>query len=321
MDALTAILTTATLAATIRAATPIALAALGGIFSERGGVINIGLEGMMLSGAFAAVGFSYWSSALGLPDLVCVMIGVIAALVLSTLVAAIHAFVTIKLRADQVVSGVAINILALGVSGLLLERLFNVTGNSPAVPDMGTMPIPILKDIPFLGEVLFNHQPIVYLMLIAVPVSAYTISRTKFGLRLRAVGEKPDAIDTVGVNVHRLRFTGVALSGLLAGLAGVYLSLGQLNFFGENMTAGRGFIALAAVIFGNWRPWGAFGAALLFGFADAAQIALQNSGVAIPSDFLLMLPYVVTLVALAGFVGESRPPEAIGVPYPVEETT
>ncbi len=320
MDVLFTILSAATLAAMIRAATPLALAAMGGIFSERGGVINIALEGIMLTGAFTAVLFSYIGDSLGWNQTLSALLGVTAALVFGVVIALIHAYFSITLRVNQLVSGVAINLLAFGITGLLLQQVFDVSGNSPAVPDMKPLPIPLLSDIPFFGTILFDHQPIVYVMLISVPISAYIINRTTFGLRLRAAGDKPEAIDTVGVDVHRLRYIGVAMFGMFAGLAGAYLSLGQLNFFSEGMTAGRGFIALAAVIFGGWRPWPAFGAALLFGFSDAAQIALQNSGVSVPSDFLLMAPYVITLVALAGFIKKAIPPAAIGQPYPLEET-
>ncbi len=321
MDVILTILSAATIAATLRAATPLALAAMGGIFSERGGVINIALEGIMLTGAFAAVIFSNFGASVGLSPGFSALLGVLAAVGLGLAIALVHAYFSITMRVNQIVSGVAINLLAFGLTGLLLKLIFNVSGNSPAVPDMKPIAIPFLADLPFVGTVLFNHQPMVYVMFLGVAFSAYVIKNTTFGLRLRAAGDKPEAIDTVGVNVHRVRYIGVAMSGVFAGLAGAYLSLGQLNFFSEGMTAGRGFIALAAVIFGNWRPWPAFGAALLFGFADAAQIALQNSGLNVPSDFLLMAPYVVTLIALAGFIKKAIPPAAIGQPYPVEETT
>ncbi len=321
MEVIGAILSTATIAAMIRSATPLTLAAMGGIFSERGGVINIALEGIMLTGAFTAVLFSTIGASIGLPPGASAMLGVFAAVTFGLVIALIHAYFSITLRVNQIVSGVAINMLAFGITGLLLQLIFNVTGNSPAAPDMKPMPIPLLADIPVLGPILFQHQPIVYAMFLAVPLSAFLIKSTPYGLRLRAAGDKPAAIDTVGVDVHRVRYIGVGLSGVFAGLAGAYLSLGQLNFFSEGMTAGRGFIALAAVIFGNWRPWQAFGAALLFGFSDAVQIALQNAGVTVASDFLLMAPYVVTLVALAGFIKKAVPPAAIGQPYPAEETT
>lgn len=315
MDLLLSIFTVSLFAATIRAATPLILAALGGIFSERSGIVNIALEGIMLVGAFFAMMISYFGAQLGLPPLASAFAGMLGAIVFGFLISMIHAVISIRFRADQVVSGVAINILALGLTGFLLQLIFNTSGNSPSVPSLSAMPIPILSSIPILGDIFFNQSPIVYIALLAVPISSFVLFRTPLGLRLRSVGEHPQAADTVGINVFSLRYLGVGLSGVLAGLAGAYLSIGQLNIFTEGMTNGRGYIALAAVIFGKWNPWGALGACLLFGFADAIQISLQNAGVNIPSDFLLMLPYVLTLIALAGFIGRSRPPAAAGVPY------
>ncbi len=315
MDILLSVFSVALFASTIRSATPLILAALGGIFSERSGIVNIALEGIMLTGAFFAMVSSYLGSQLGLPPWLSAWSGVLAAMLFGFLISMIHAVVSIRYRADQIVSGVAINILALGLTGFLLQRIFNVSGNSPSVPNLPAAPIPGLSRIPILGPILFNQPPIVYLALIAVPVAAFILFRLPLGLRLRSVGEHPQAADTVGINVFRLRYLGVGVSGVLAGLAGAYLSIGQLNIFAENMTNGRGYIALAAVIFGKWHPWGAFGACLLFGLADAIQISLQNAGVNIPSEFLLMFPYVLTLIALAGFIGKSNPPEAVGVPY------
>lgn len=315
MEVLLSIFSVTLFASTLRAATPLILAALGGIFSERSGVVNIALEGIMLIGAFFAMVISYYGNQFGLPPLVSAILGAVGAMVFGFLISMIHAVISIRFRADQVVSGVAINILALGLTGFLLQLIFNTSGNSPSVPSLAAMPIPGLASIPILGDILFNQSPFIYVALIAVPVSAFVLFRWPVGLRLRAVGEHPKAADTVGVDVFKLRYLGVGLSGFLAGLAGAYLSIGQLNIFTEGMTNGRGFIALAAVIFGKWNPWGAAAACLLFGFADAIQIALQNAGVRIPSEFLLMLPYVLTLIALAGFIGRSRPPAALGVPY------
>ena len=315
MDVFLSIFTVALFASTIRAATPLLLAALGGIFSERSGIVNIALEGIMLTGAFFAMLFSYMGNQWGLPDWASAWLGVLAAVFFGYLISMIHAVVSIRYQADQIVSGVAINILALGLTGFLLQRIFDISGNSPSVPSLGAWPIPGLSSIPILGPIFFNQPPVVYLALIAVPITAFVLFRTPLGLRLRSVGEHPKAADTMGINVFRLRYLGVALSGVLAGLAGAYLSIGQLNIFAEDMTNGRGFIALAAVIFGKWNPWGAFGACLLFGLADAIQISLQNAGVNIPSEFLLMFPYILTLIALAGFIGRSNPPAAVGVPY------
>jgi simple sugar transport system permease protein len=315
MDTLLSVFSVALFASTLRAATPLILAALGGIFSERSGIVNIALEGIMLVGAFFAMVVSYGANQVGLPPLASALLGLLSAIFFGWFVSMIHAVVSIRYRADQIVSGVALNILALGLTGFLLQLIFNTSGNSPSVPNLPAAPIPLLSSIPILGPIFFNQPPLVYVALIAVPISSFVLFRTPLGLRLRSVGEHPQAADTVGVNVFSLRYLGVALSGVLAGMAGAYLSIGQLNIFSENMTNGRGFIALAAVIFGKWNPWGALGACLLFGFFDAVQISLQSAGVNIPSEFLLMLPYVVTLLALAGFVGRSTPPAAAGVPY------
>ena len=315
MDLFFSVFSVALFASTIRAATPLILAALGGVFSERSGIVNIALEGIMLIGAFFAVIISYYAAQLGFPPLASALLGLAGAVVFGILISMIHAVVSIQFRADQVVSGVALNILALGLTGFLLQLIFETSGNSPSVPNLPATAIPGLSSIPIVGDIFFNQPPIVYLALLAVPLSAFVLYKTPLGLRLRSVGEHPQAADTMGINVFKLRYLGVALSGVLAGLGGAYLSLGQLNIFTENMTNGRGFIALAAVIFGKWNPWGAAGACLLFGLADAIQISLQNAGVNIPSEFLLMFPYVVTLIALAGFIGQSRPPAASGVPY------
>ncbi|HEX2488107.1 MAG TPA: ABC transporter permease [Blastocatellia bacterium] len=279
----------ALIASTIRLSTPLILAALGGLYSERGGVINIALEGMMLAGAFTAAvvtvfTHSPWAGLLG---------AVIAGLV----VAALHAVVTINYRADQVVSGAAINILFLGVPALLSGALFESTGATPQLPRDQTLP-----------------NTLVYLAFILVAVSAYVIYRTRFGLRLRAVGENPEAAMAAGVSVTRMRYAGVLISGALAALGGAYLSIGQSSLFTRNMTAGRGFIALAALIFGKWDPVGALLACLFFGFAEAVAIRMQGT-VDIPNQFIQMIPYVLTMVVLAGWIGRATPPKALGTPY------
>lgn len=280
--------------ATLRAATPLVITALGGLLSERAGVVNIALEGMMLIGAFAAVVVSYYT---GNPWL-----GLIGSMAAGGAFAFIHALVSIKYKADQTVSGTAINILASGLTIFLLNVLFNVSGTSPQV-----------AKLPTWGP--FN--PLVYLSLILVVVVHLFIYYTPAGLRLRAIGEHPSAADTVGINVIKLRYIYVVISGMLAGISGASLSLGDLNVFVKEMTAGRGFIALAAVIFGKWTPLGALGAALLFGFADAMQMRLQ--GIGIPSQFIQMIPYIFTMIALAGFVGKSTAPAASGKPYDKSE--
>jgi ABC-type uncharacterized transport system permease subunit len=297
------------LASMIRLSTPLILAAIGGMYSERSGVINIALEGIMLAGAFTAAAVTVFTQN--------PWIGLLAAAVAGLMVSLIHAVASIQFKADQVVVGTAINILFLGVPALVSGALFESTGSTPQLPREQTLPdwnIPGIESIPVLSQLLSGHKPIVYIALAAVPVSYYVLFRTRFGLRLRAVGENPEAADTAGVSVARMRYAGVMLSGLLAGIGGAYLSIGQNSLFTRNMTAGRGFIALAALIFGKWHPVGAFLACLLFGLADAISIRMQGV-VDIPVQFIQIIPYVLTLVVLAGFIGRAIPPRAIGIPY------
>jgi simple sugar transport system permease protein len=297
----------------VRLSTPLILAALGGMYSERGGVINIALEGIMLAGAFTAAAVTVLTHN--------PWIGLVAAAAAGFAVALIHGIASIGFRADQVVVGTAINILFLGAPALVSGALFESTGSTPPLPREETLPdwhIPIVREIPVLRELFSGHKPLVYLALALVPLSYYVMFRTRFGLRLRAVGESPEAADTAGVSVSRIRYAGVLLSGLLAGIGGAYLSIGQNSLFTRNMTAGRGFIALAALILGKWHPVGAFLACLLFGFADAVAIRMQ--GVApVPVQFIQMIPYILTLVVLAGFIGRAIPPKAIGKPYLKEQ--
>src|SRR5437868_10279326 len=297
------------LASMIRLATPLILAALGGLYSERSGVINIALEGIMLAGAFTAAAVTVFTHN--------PWIGMLTAMIAGLLVVGIHAVASIQFKANQVVVGMAINILFLGVPALVSGALFESTGSTPQLPREQTLPdwtIPGIDRIPVLSQLLSGHKPIVYLALLAVPLSYYVLFRTRFGLRLRAVGENPEAADTAGVSVAGMRYAGVLLSGVLAGLGGAYLSIGQNSLFTRNMTAGRGFIALAALIFGKWHPVGAFLACLLFGLADAVAIRMQGV-VNIPVQFIQIIPYVLTLVVLAGFIGRAIPPRAIGEPY------
>ena len=296
------------IASTIRLSTPLILAALGGLYSERGGVINIALEGIMLAGAFTAASVTVFSHN--------PWIGVLAAMAAGTLVALIHGLATIKYRADQVVSGTAINILFLGVPALLSGALFDSTGATPQLPREQVLPdftVFASERSPLLASV-FNQKPLVYLALLAVPATWYLLRKTRFGLRLRAVGENPEAADTAGVSVIKMRFTGVLISGALAALGGAYLSIGQNSLFTRNMTAGRGFIALAALIFGKWDPVGAFLACVLFGFAEAVAIRMQGT-VNIPNQFIQLIPYVLTMVVLAGLIRRATPPRSLGVPY------
>ena len=297
------------LASMVRLSTPLILAALGGMYSERAGVINIALEGIMLAGAFTAATVTVFAHN--------PWIGLIAAAGAGVLVALIHAIASIEFKADQVVVGTAINILFLGVPALVSGALFESTGSTPQLAREQTLPdwnIPVIESIPVLSQLFSGHKPIVYIALAMVPISYYVLFRTRFGLRLRAVGENPEAADTAGVSVARMRYAGVLLSGLLAGVGGAYLSIGQNSLFTRNMTAGRGFIALAALIFGKWHPVGAFLACLLFGLADAISIRMQGV-VSIPVQFIQIIPYVLTLVVLAGFIGRAIPPRAIGIPY------
>jgi simple sugar transport system permease protein len=286
------ILSIAILYSTIRLATPLLLAALGGMFSERSGVINIALEGLMLAGAFTAATVTHFA---GSP-----WVGLGAAIGAGLFVALIHAVACIKFNADQVVSGTAINIMFLGVPALIGGAIFESTGATPQIPE---------------GQLL-RYAPSVIAFLL-VPISWYVLYHTPFGLRLRAVGENPEAADTAGVSVARIRYTGVLLSGALAAMAGAYLSIGQSSLFTRNMSAGRGFIALAALIFGKWRPVQTMLACLLFGFAEAVSIQMQGV-TTVPVQFIQIIPYVLTMVVLAGFIGQSRAPKAIGVPYQKE---
>ncbi|MCL4394869.1 MAG: ABC transporter permease [Chloroflexi bacterium] len=295
------------LAATLRMATPLIYAAIGAVVTERSGVMNIGIEGMMLFGAFTAVAGSYYT---GNP-----WIGVLAAMVVGGLLGLLHAWASITLRADQIVSGVAINLLAVGVPNFLLIALWHQPGASPIVTGIPLVRVPLLADLPVVGQFFASQDLLAYGALAAVVIAQFVMFRTPFGIHLRSVGEHPRAADSVGLDVTRLRYYSVIFSGVMAGLGGAYLSIAELSVFTKQMTQGRGFIAMGAMIFGKWTPLGGFGACLLFGFADALQLALQTSGVPIPADLLISIPYVLTLVALAGFVGRAVAPAAIGKPY------
>ncbi|HUE82557.1 MAG TPA: ABC transporter permease [Pyrinomonadaceae bacterium] len=303
---MTELFTIALIWSTVRLATPLILAALGGMFSERSGVINIALEGKMLAGAFTAAAITYAADAkLGLGAF-SPWLGLLAGVGAGMLVAAIYAVVCIRFKADQVVSGMAINILMIGVPGFLSGAFFQSSGSTPQIPK----------------EHLIPWTPIVIAFSLVV-LTWYVLYRTPFGLRLRSVGENPGAADAAGVNVARLRYSGVLLAGALAGIGGAYLSIGQSSLFTRNMTAGRGFIALAALIFGKWRPVQTMLACLLFGFTEAVSIQMQGvvklpSGEDIPVQFIQMVPYVLTIIVLAGFIGQSRPPQALGRPYQKE---
>ncbi len=292
------IFTIALIFSTIRTATPLLLAALGGLYSERAGVINIALEGLMLAGAFTAAAVTHYA---GSP-----WAGLVAGILAGVAVAAVHAVACIRFNADQVVSGTAINILMTGVPAMLSGALFLSSGSTPQIPKDDLIP----------------WTPVV-LALLLVGVTWYVLYRTPFGLRLRAVGENPEAADAAGVGVTRVRYSAVLLSGALAAIGGAYLSIGQSSLFTRNMTSGRGFIALAALIFGKWRPVQTMLACLLFGFAEAVAIQMQGvklpSGDEIPVQFINIVPYVLTIVVLAGFIGHSRAPRSLGIPYQKEK--
>jgi general nucleoside transport system permease protein len=304
------VLTAGVLASTLRFATPLAFAAMGGIFSERSGVVNIGLEGMMLTGAFFAVWGSIWSGSW--------IVGLLMAMVFGALLALIHAFFSIHLRADQIVSGFAVNFLALGVTGYLFSDLYSSGIQTKDVSRVPTLSLNFLHDIPgignFLHDVLGGLSLLVWLMFLAVGLTYVVLFRTPLGLRIRSVGEHPRAADTVGISVYGIRYLAVTTSGVLAALGGAFLSIGFVGTFSENMTSGRGFIALAAVIFGKWRPGLAFMATLLFGFGFALAIPLQREA-GISENLVSTFPYILTLVAVAGLIGRSIPPAADGRPY------
>jgi simple sugar transport system permease protein len=293
--------------ATLEAAALLLLPALGGVISERSGVVNIAMEGMMLTGAFFAVVADLafqnpWLAAL---------VGIGA----GGLMALIHAVVSIRFRADQIVSGIAINIFAAGLTLFLVNRIYGLqdighVGQANLLPYVN---VPILDQIPFVGRVLFQQNVVVYAALILLVLVNIVLFRTRLGLRIRAVGEHPQAADTAGINVYAIRYGAVITSGLLSGLAGAFLAIGISNTFVPNMTDGRGYIALAAMIFGKWRPFGAFIACLIFGFGQAIYDA--NSVIHVSQYLLSMLPYVLTLIVLAGVVGRSIPPANDGIPY------
>ena len=293
-------------AAMLRYATPLMFAAIGGLFSERSGVVNIGLEGMMLMGAFFAIlaadKTDSWVGGL--------LIGVAAGGAL----AVVHAFFSIHLRADQIVGGTAINFLAAGITGYLFIDVYGQEGTPTDTPSIPDVHLGFVKDVPFLGDIFGQLNLMIWLGLGLVVVTWLVMFRTPIGLRIRAVGEHPRAADTVGINVYAIRYGAVILSGMLAAAGGAYLSIGFVNSFNENMTAGRGFIALAALIFGAWRPFGAAAACMLFGFSSGlAQRLPEYSQSA--SVLFQALPYVLTLIAVAGVIGRSIPPAAVGRPY------
>jgi simple sugar transport system permease protein len=307
------------LASSIRLSVPLILACLAGLWSERSGIVDIGLEGKMLAGAFAAAAAttvfgSVWA-------------GLFFALIVSVAMALIHGYASINQKGNQVVSGVAINMLAAGLALVLGNTWFGEGGRTPALqPDQRFMPMMLpghisLHDVPVIGwiyQIVSGHSLLTYVALALVPITAWALAKTRFGLRLRAVGENPHAVDTAGISVAWLRYRAVIIAGMLCGLAGAFLSTSLAAGFIKDMSAGRGFMALAALIFANWRAWPALGACLLFGFLGALGNHLQGVeilGFPMPVQFVNMLPYVLTVILLAGFIGKSIPPKASGIPY------
>ena len=309
---------------TIRIATPLIFCAMAGIFSERSGIIDIGLEGKMLLSAFVAASATFLT---GSP-----WIGLLSAVLASGFTSLIHAFACITNKGDQVISGLAINILASGLTITVGIALFSRGGQTPPLnSDQRFMPIDfpfqnLVDNIPFFGdlysEVLSGHNILVYLSLLGVFLTYYVVFKTRFGLRLRAVGEKPEAVDTAGISVIRMRYQAVIIAGMLCGFAGAYLSIAHGAGFGREMSAGKGYIALAAMIFGKWNPIPTLFACLLFGFLEALGNRLQGVDLYIigevPVQFMQALPYILTVILLAGFIGKARAPGAIGVPYSKE---
>lgn len=297
-------LTTGMLNATLRQSTPLILGALCGLLGERSGVVNIGIEGQMLLSAFVGFLVAVYTRSL--------FLGVVGGVAMGAFLGLFLAFMSVTLKMDQIIGGTVINILALGLTSFLYKANLTIPGK------LAPFPFGPLAEIPLVGPVLFRNPPVTYTAIILVMVVHYGLFYTRWGLRTRAVGEHPRAADTVGINVYRMRYLNVMLGGAIAGLAGVFLTLESVGSFERAMTNGRGFLALAVMIFGKWTPLGAWGAALMFGFAYALNNQLQFSALEIPPQFIGMLPYILTIVVLAGFVGRSRPPAASGQPYETE---
>lgn len=295
------------LSSTISMAAPLLLAALGELLVEQSGVINIGIEGVMLTGAFAAMASAYVSGSIAI-GLCC---AILAALAMSALFAAM----AVNLAVNQVVAGTALDVFALGVTGVFYRRMFGVTGQALTVRTLLPVGFPWLARIPVIGPALFRQNLLVYLSFLIVPLVWYLLHRTRWGLNLRAAGERPEAADALGLRVYRLRWQALMISAVTTGLSGAYLTLGYANTFVEGMSAGRGFIALAIVILGEWRPGGVAIASVLFGAAIALQFVLQAVNTGIPYQLFLALPYVLTLVVLTVLGGQGRAPSALGAPY------
>ncbi|WP_436793125.1 ABC transporter permease [Actinospongicola halichondriae] len=301
----------------LRLGTPVALGAMAGLWCERSGVVNIGIEGMMLGSA--GVGFMIYSLLGDASSVPWLWASIGVAVLTGGLIAALHALMSVTFRVDQIISGVVVNLLALGVTGFLRSEVIVPSGITSGTPT-SDIAIPLLSAIPVIGPQLFDARPIFFLMFVVVTASWWVLWHTKFGLRVRSVGENPHAAETLGIDVIRTRYVAVIIGGLIAGLGGAWFSMESQGGFQDNMTNGAGFIALAALIFGKWRPWTAFGGAMLFGFTRALGSRLQILGVEvgdfeIPSEFWQSLPFVVTIVVVAGLIGRAIPPASIGQPF------
>ncbi|MEK5258987.1 ABC transporter permease [Paenibacillus sp. MABNS29] len=298
-------------------ATAIIFASLGGVFSEKSGVTNLGLEGLMVFGAFAAGVGGFYAEQAGLGGTSAAWVGVLSAAVFGILVSLIHAVASITFKADQVISGIVINFLAAGSTLYMVKLLFEGDGDTGRIQGFNEISIPYLVDIPIAGKAFFQAYPTTYLAILLVVIGYFTLYKTPFGLRLRSVGEHPGAADTVGIKVNRLRYIGVMISGALAGIGGATITLTTTNMFSHNTVSGQGYIAIAAMIFGKWNPLGAFGAAVFFGFSQAIRnyVQLFAWSQSIPQEIIFMLPYLLTIIVLVAAVGRSRAPAALGQLY------
>lgn len=295
------------LAACIRMATPLTLAGLGEAYSERAGVMNIGVEAIMLCGAFSGFLVTVWTGSL--------FLGILAGMAAGVLISLLHALLSIRCLANQNIVGLALNFLALGLTSFLFLKSFGQGAALPTCPKVAAFPIPLLSQIPILGPALFHQNIYVYLMYILVALFTVLFYKTEWGVNLAAVGEHPRAADTAGLNVARIRYTACLVNGLLGGLAGSYVTLAQLGFFMEDVTAGRGYMALVTVILGRRNPVGILLASLLIGFAEAMQFQLQTLGIPIPSQTFSIIPYVAAVLVLLFSIGKSHTPSALGLPY------
>ncbi len=307
------IFTASVFASAIRLATPYIFAALGETFAQRSGVLNLGVDGMMLMGAFTGFYAVYLAQqAESYNEPLSLVLGVIIALIVGGLMGLAMAFVSVTLKAKQGISGIGVYLFGLGLSELLFQQW---VGTPKSVDGFPRLDFPILSDLPVLGEVLFNHNLLVYVAFALVPISAFVLNNTTFGLMIRAVGQNPEAADAMGVSVARVRYATTILGGMLAGLAGASLSIAQINLFQQNLTAGQGFIAVALVYFGGWRPWAVAAGAMLFSFVNALQLQIKVIGADIPSEFAVMAPYVITIIALIFATKRQEQPTALTRPY------